>query len=134
MRETVKCIHCKLNQFKTEKCRRCGKPTALPEAPQYHPHFLPSHKALQDAGRDLERAAAAAFLLLRNFRELSQPQLGKLMGVNRTFISKLECGKAAPTVRSIRRLSAALNFSMSFVVHVIEQLARGIREERNGIA
>jgi len=45
---------------------------------------------------------------LRKQRSLSQRGLASLMGVPRTYISKIETGRAVPSLASMERLAAAL--------------------------
>jgi transcriptional regulator with XRE-family HTH domain len=112
-REVRKCEHCKLVQFSTPSniCRRCKKslvaeqPKALPAialVPQ--PATEPKDESLQvaDAVRDLRR-----------IRNLSQRQLAGRMNVPRTYISKIENGKAMPTLSSLDRLAKALQVDIS---------------------
>jgi len=47
---------------------------------------------------------------LRHVRNLSQRQLAARMGVPRTYISKIENGKAMPTLSSLDRLARALQW------------------------
>jgi transcriptional regulator with XRE-family HTH domain len=46
-------------------------------------------------------------------RNLSQRQLAGRMNVPRTYISKIENGKATPTLSSLERLAAALQVDIS---------------------
>ena len=50
---------------------------------------------------------------LRRVRNLSQRQLAGRMGVPRTYISKIENGKAMPTLGSLERLAKALQVDIS---------------------
>ncbi len=50
---------------------------------------------------------------LRHVRNLSQRQLAGRMGVPRTYISKIENGKAMPTLSSLDRLARALQVDIS---------------------
>jgi transcriptional regulator with XRE-family HTH domain len=50
---------------------------------------------------------------LRHVRNLSQRQLAARMGVPRTYISKIENGKAMPTLSSLDRLARALQVDIS---------------------
>jgi transcriptional regulator with XRE-family HTH domain len=61
---------------------------------------------------------------IRRARHLSQRQLAGRMQVPRTYISKIENGKAIPTLSSLERLAAALG------VH-IRQLVRNTRSLRD---
>jgi len=62
---------------------------------------------------------------IRKARHLSQRQLAGRMQVPRTYISKIENGKAIPTLGSLERLADALEVDMSQLV----QDARSRREE-----
>ena len=60
---------------------------------------------------------------LRRARHLSQRQLASRMQVPRTYISKIENGKAIPTLGSLERLAHALEVEVS-------QLVRDSRSRR----
>ena len=62
---------------------------------------------------------------IRNARHLSQRQLAGRMQVPRTYISKIENGKAIPTLGSLERLAAALEVDVCQLVRD----ARSRREE-----
>ena len=114
-REVRKCEHCKLVQFSTPTniCRRCKK-SLVAEQPKAQPAIAlvaaqppvaepPSDKLqVADAVRDLRR-----------IRNLSQRQLAGRMNVPRTYISKIENGKAMPTLSSLDRLARALQVDIS---------------------
>lgn len=53
---------------------------------------------------------------IRRARHLSQRQLAGRMQVPRTYISKIENGKAIPTLGSLERLAAALEVDLSRLV------------------
>jgi transcriptional regulator with XRE-family HTH domain len=53
---------------------------------------------------------------IRKARHLSQRQLAGRMQVPRTYISKIENGKAIPTLGSLERLAAALEVDMCKLV------------------
>ena len=111
-REVVRCDHCSLVQFRTSSavCRRCrkGLEVEIPE-PESKPLALvpkdqPPAKGLQ---------VSAAVRELRQVRNLSQRQLAARMNVPRTYISKIENGKAMPTLSSLDRLARALQVDIS---------------------
>ena len=54
---------------------------------------------------------------IRNARHLSQRQLAARLEVPRTYISKIENGRAMPTLSSLQRLANALSVPMSEMVH-----------------
>ena len=56
---------------------------------------------------------AGAVRDLRHMRNLSQRQLAGRMGVPRTYISKIENGKAMPTLSSLERLARALQVEIA---------------------
>jgi len=60
---------------------------------------------------------------IRRARHLSQRQLAARMEVPRTYISKIENGKAIPTLGSLERLAAALEVNVC-------QLVRDSRSRR----
>jgi transcriptional regulator with XRE-family HTH domain len=62
---------------------------------------------------------------IRKARHLSQRQLAGRMQVPRTYISKIENGKAIPTLGSLERLAAALDVDMCQLVRD----ARSVRDE-----
>jgi transcriptional regulator with XRE-family HTH domain len=61
---------------------------------------------------------------IRRARHLSQRQLAGRMEVPRTYISKIENGKAIPTLGSLERLAAALGVDVC-------QLVRDARSRRD---
>ncbi|MGA8044267.1 MAG: helix-turn-helix transcriptional regulator [Terracidiphilus sp.] len=62
---------------------------------------------------------------IRRARHMSQRQLASRMQVPRTYISKIENGKAIPTLGSLERLADALEVGMNQLVRD----ARSRREE-----
>jgi transcriptional regulator with XRE-family HTH domain len=112
-REVVRCEACKLVQFRTasDTCRRCKK-SLLPEPPKVQPTIvlvLDPTSETHDTGPQV----ATAVRDLRHVRNLSQRQLAARMGVPRTYISKIENGKAMPTLSSLDRLARALQVDIS---------------------
>jgi transcriptional regulator with XRE-family HTH domain len=101
-REVLRCEHCSLVQFRTTNslCRRCHKPLEIEEP---EPLVTPSPES-EAEGIDVARAVRD----IRNSRSLSQRQLAGRMNVPRTYISKIENGKAMPTLSSLERLATAL--------------------------
>lgn len=112
-REVLRCEACKLVQFRTasDTCRRCKK-SLLPEPPKVQPSIalvLEQTIEASEAGPQV----ATAVRDLRHVRNLSQRQLAARMGVPRTYISKIENGKAMPTLSSLDRLARALQVDIS---------------------
>jgi transcriptional regulator with XRE-family HTH domain len=110
-REVLRCDHCSLVQFRTANtlCRRCHKclEVELPEPAPAPLALVPSSEAREGL------QVATAVRDLRHVRNLSQRQLAARMGVPRTYISKIENGKAMPTLSSLDRLARALKVDIA---------------------
>jgi transcriptional regulator with XRE-family HTH domain len=93
-------------QYRTSNslCRKCRKPLDYEEPEQFAPHLVTSHPAPSNA--DASMQVATQVRELRRARHLSQRQLAGRMQVPRTYISKIENGKAIPTLGSLERLAA----------------------------
>ena len=111
-REVLRCDHCSLVQFRTISalCRRCHKSleVELPE-PVAAPLAIVASAPVQAGGLQVAQAVRD----LRHVRNLSQRQLALRMNVPRTYISKIENGKAMPTLSSLERLANALQVDIS---------------------
>jgi transcriptional regulator with XRE-family HTH domain len=111
-REVLRCDHCSLVQFRTVNalCRRCHKSVVVEVPPP-----APAPLALVVAAPVLDNGLQVANAVrdLRHVRNLSQRQLAARMNVPRTYISKIENGKAMPTLSSLDRLARALEVDMS---------------------
>jgi hypothetical protein len=96
-REVVRCEYCRLMQYRTSNslCRRCRKPLDMEEP------VIGSATGDQPARADnAEAGHAGGHTGARDApgRHLSQRQLAGRMQVPRTYISKIENGKAIPTL------------------------------------
>jgi len=111
-REVLRCDHCSLVQFRTASslCRRCHKSLEV-EVPEPEP--VPLALVPEPTGDSGGLQVAQAVRDLRRVRNLSQRQLAGRMGVPRTYISKIENGKAMPTLSSLDRLARALQVDIS---------------------
>ena len=111
-REVLRCDHCSLVQFRTVNslCRRCHKSLEV-EEPEPAPTPLSIVPPAPAATEGLQVATAVRDL--RHVRNLSQRQLAARMNVPRTYISKIENGKAMPTLSSLDRLAKALQVDIS---------------------
>lgn len=112
-REVLRCDHCTLVQFRTATslCRRCHKSLDVEEpAPVARPVPVPPMAAREEQDG---LQVAHAVRDLRRVRNLSQRQLATRMNVPRTYISKIENGKAMPTLSSLERLARALQVDIS---------------------
>ena len=122
-REVLRCDHCKLVQFRpsTSLCRKCHRPLDIEEPAPLTPQLVTSMPVPASAEAGLQ--VAAQVREIRRARHLSQRQLAGRMQVPRTYISKIENGKAIPTLGSLQRLAIALEVEMS-------QLVRDSRSRR----
>jgi transcriptional regulator with XRE-family HTH domain len=114
-REVLRCEHCHLVQFRTSnsQCRRCRKPLEVEEPEPQSPHLVvTSEQPAGEEGLQVARAVREA----RRERGLSQRQLAGRMLVPRTYISKIENGKAMPTLSSLARLASALEIDICDLV------------------
>jgi transcriptional regulator with XRE-family HTH domain len=96
-------------------CRRCHKPLEIDEPEPLSPMLVvsTSKAGCDDGGLQIARAVRD----LRRERNLSQRQLAGRMDVPRTYISKIENGKATPTLSSLERLARALEVDICNLVH-----------------
>jgi transcriptional regulator with XRE-family HTH domain len=126
VREVVRCTFadCKLIQFKTANslCRRCHRLLETDEAVRPGPVPIDNNAADPDSEAGLKVAGQVKDV--RRARHMSQRQLAGRMQVPRTYISKIENGKAIPTLGSLLRLAAALGVD-------VRQLVQDARSLRN---
>jgi transcriptional regulator with XRE-family HTH domain len=78
------------------------------------PQLVASHAGAQPAEPGLQ--VARQVREMRRARHMSQRQLASRMMVPRTYISKIENGKAIPTLGSLERLALALGVPVSQLV------------------
>ncbi len=115
-REVLRCEHCALVQFRTSNslCRRCHKPLDVEEPPM--PAQAEAMAESTDSTTDAGLRVANQVKEIRKARHLSQRQLAGRMQVPRTYISKIENGKAIPTLGSLERLASALEVDICQLV------------------
>jgi len=123
-REVVRCEHCRLVQYRTSNslCRKCHKPLDVEEPVHLAPQLVTSEPVQASAEAGLQ--VAGQVREIRRARHLSQRQLAGRMMVPRTYISKIENGKAIPTLGSLERLASALEVNVC-------QLVRDSRSRRD---
>ena len=125
-REVVRCTFadCGIVQFKTTNslCRRCHRPLEIEEP--VHSGPVPVELHAVDPACEAGSKVAAQVKDIRRARHLSQRQLAGRMQVPRTYISKIENGKAIPTLGSLERLAVALGVDL-------RQLVRDTRSQRD---
>ncbi len=116
MREVLRCEFCSLVQFRTvnSMCRRCHK--ALDPVEPMRGAVEDSTSPTPVAGDESGLRVAKLVKEIRKARHLSQRQLASRMQVPRTYISKIENGKAMPTLTSLERLADALGVEVSHLV------------------
>lgn len=124
-REVVRCEHCRLMQYRTSNslCRKCHRPLDIEEPVALTPQLVTTAPVPASAEAGLQ--VAGQVREIRRARHLSQRQLAARMQVPRTYISKIENGKAIPTLGSLERLAHALEVEVS---HLVRD-ARSRREE-----
>jgi len=127
-REVLRCDFCSLVQFRTSNslCRKCRRPLDIEEPAPLAPQLVTA----QPSGASTEAGLQVAGQVreIRRARHLSQRQLASRMQVPRTYISKIENGKAIPTLGSLERLARALEVEMCQLVRD----SRSRREEEVG--
>jgi transcriptional regulator with XRE-family HTH domain len=103
-------------QYRTSNslCRKCHKPLDIEEPVPMVPQLVPSPTVPASAEAGLQVAGQVRDI--RRARHLSQRQLAGRMQVPRTYISKIENGKAIPTLGSLERLAAALEVNVCHLV------------------
>jgi transcriptional regulator with XRE-family HTH domain len=124
-REVVRCDFCSLVQFRTNNslCRKCRRALDVEEPAPPVPQLVAS-PAIPQASAEAGLQVAGQVREIRKARHLSQRQLAGRMQVPRTYISKIENGKAIPTLGSLERLAAALQVDVC-------QLVRDSRSRRD---
>jgi transcriptional regulator with XRE-family HTH domain len=112
-------------QYRTANslCRRCHKPLDIEELVPLAPQLVTSPAVPSSAEAGLQ--VAGQVREIRRARHLSQRQLAGRMQVPRTYISKIENGKAIPTLGSLERLATALEVNVCQLVRD----SRSVREE-----
>jgi transcriptional regulator with XRE-family HTH domain len=115
-REVVRCDYCSLVQYRTSNslCRKCRHPLDIEEPAPLAPQLVSTPPVAASAEAGLQVAGQVRDI--RRARHLSQRQLAGRMQVPRTYISKIENGKAIPTLGSLERLAAALEVNVSALV------------------
>ena len=110
-------------QYRTSNslCRRCHRPLDIEEPVHLAPQLVTSQPVQSNTEAGLQVAAQVKDI--RRARHLSQRQLAGRMQVPRTYISKIENGKAIPTLGSLERLAMALEVDVC-------QLVRDSRSRR----
>jgi transcriptional regulator with XRE-family HTH domain len=117
-REVLSCPHCRLVQFiaRNHLCRRCRKGLTIVE-PEPLPFARPEpFAASAHTSPEVVKQLGARIRELRKQRSLSQRGLASLMNVPRTYISKIETGRAIPSLASMERLATALRVRITVLL------------------
>lgn len=130
-RKVIRCSHCKLNQFETKSgfCRKCAWPLQVEEErePVKIEVYRPKPRVANhfESGRDVEASLLrlrTVIRLVRMTQELSQKDLAKKILVPRTYVSKIENGKAIPTLSSLKRFALAFHLPVYRLMEFAEAL------------
>jgi len=113
----IKCPHCALVQFHTERnaCRRC-KRELVPTEPVTVEETAPVPAVPEQVESSASSFSPATVVTLRQLCGLSQRQLAARMNCPRTYISKIENGKAVPTLHSLDRIAHALGVTSAQIL------------------
>jgi transcriptional regulator with XRE-family HTH domain len=103
---TMRCPHCNLVQFEAVRCRKCRREIKPPK-----PEPVP---ALEAWDGNWGARIGARMKIARAKKGLSQAALGKLVGVRRSYISKIERGRLTPY--DPMRLASALDVPVYYLL------------------
>lgn len=115
-RTVLRCNHCQLVQFETSTglCRRCHRtPSVTTQSPPFHQEQAPRYVSHPPT---LKIALGMRLRLLRSANHLSQRDLASRVGCPRTYVSKIECGRVLPSVRSLQRFADALHKTIELLL------------------
>jgi len=120
-REVLRCDICHLTQFpaKNNHCRRCHR--GLDEVPEPEPRPEPAAADHLCAGALPAPALSSLLRMLRLRVGLSQRQLADRIKTPRTYVSKIENGKCAPSLHTLGRLALALEVSLADLLESVER-------------
>lgn len=103
-RDVVICPVCQLSQFEpgNGKCRRCHHSFIT-----YIEFILPNQLDRFDSQWP-KIEVGGLVRRLRSRRGMTQAALAALTGINRTYLSRTECGQVMPSVVALMRIACAL--------------------------
>ena len=106
---SIRCEGCGLVQFLTARaqCRRCKQPIYL--APKQETAAVVEPEPFKPLGWGWAKRAGGRVRSLRVKRGLSQRGLAALLGIPRTYLTKMENASLRPTLRNLKNVAAALN-------------------------
>jgi DNA-binding XRE family transcriptional regulator len=126
-REVLRCQQCQLVQFRTmsDMCRRCGKPL---------PCWIPFGVSVDDeesragvseyeaedgdmpvdrAGRNRRISVGAKIKQLREERRMTQAEMSSLLGIPRSYLSRIENRRLLPGPLMVAKFAGALGMDIS---------------------
>lgn len=128
MREVIRCSRCFLVQFRTvsQLCRRCSHPliakqqpdqeALLPKPGSMEGSVVPADKSVTDDGSSRSRWRSGEKLTIgRRLRQVRQQQhwtqqmIATLVGVPRTYLSRIENGRLSPGPAMLVRIAAVMS-------------------------
>ena len=139
-REVVRCQQCRLVQYRTatDHCRRCAKPlpSLIPfgakdtgnEAPESTVECdggdgeLPTDRA----GRNRRVSIGAKMKELREERQFTQIEMSSLLGIPRSYLSRIENSRLLPGPMMVAKFATALEVEISELLP-LERRKDGIR-------
>ena len=125
-REVVRCLECRLVQFRTasDHCRRCSKPLpslipfvdpAQAEADLAAPDFNASEndQPMDRAGRNRRVSIGAKMKDLREERHLTQVEMSEILGIPRSYLSRIENSRLLPGPMMVAKFAEALELDIA---------------------
>ena len=109
---TIRCPHCRLNQFATQNCRRCHKPLSIPAiTPE------PPNPSTVDTWTVLTQRLATHVKARRLQLGLTQSALALAFGIHaRTYFTKIEQGRILPHVAQLEKLAGVLGVPLAWFI------------------
>ena len=126
-REVLRCQHCQLVQFRTmsDMCRRCAKTLpswipfgVTPEEDESQQNLAECDASdgelpIDRAGRNRRVSIGAKIKELREDRQLTQIEMASLLGIPRSYLSRIENRRLLPGPMMVARFAAALELEIS---------------------
>jgi len=107
--ETATCRHCGTCQYPKSRCIRCHRILNV----EYVSLEIcgPLDQRMGDQPKQLARWIGDLLRNLRNRRGISQSRVAAIAGVDRTYLSKAECGRALLPLSKLLPLARSLGLS-----------------------
>jgi DNA-binding XRE family transcriptional regulator len=109
VRDSIICPACQMKQFErgNGKCRRCHRSSGFTYIELYLPNDALNPQPVTAVRIEIGRLMR----LLRSRRGITQAALSSLTGLNRTYLSRVECGQVMPSLISLIRIAHALGMN-----------------------